>query len=134
MRRMIVLVTALLFSVCVNAAGQTRTLNVGDAVISYDVTGRGRTVVFIHGWTHNKSVWDDQVSVFSKRYRVLRYDSRGYGKSTGFDDESLEPGLVWGGIAGHFSAASGFPSTLHLSSRPCEAVRTRFSGENASHD
>lgn len=91
MRRMIVLVTALLFFVCANLVAQTRTLNVGDAVISYDVTGRGRAVVFIHGWTHNKSVWDDQVAVFSKRYRVLRYDSRGYGRSTGFDDESLEP-------------------------------------------
>jgi pimeloyl-ACP methyl ester carboxylesterase len=70
---------------------QTRTLNVGHALISYDVTGRGRTVVFIHGWALNKSVWDDQVPVFSKRYRVLRYDSPGYGTSTGFDDESVEP-------------------------------------------
>jgi pimeloyl-ACP methyl ester carboxylesterase len=91
MRRTTLLVTALLLSVGGTVVGQTRTLNVGDAVISYDVKGRGRTVVFIHGWTHNKSVWDDQVPVFSQRYRVLRYDSRGFGKSTGFDDESLEP-------------------------------------------
>jgi 3-oxoadipate enol-lactonase len=91
MRRMILLATALLLTVGEIVAAQARTINVGDAVISYDVTGRGRTVVFIHGWTHNKSVWDDQVPVFSKRYRVLRYDSRGYGRSTGFDDESLEP-------------------------------------------
>lgn len=91
MRRAILLVTALLLSVGETTAAQTRALNVGDAVISYDVTGRGRTVVFIHGWTQNKSIWDDQVPVFSKRYRVLRYDSPGYGKSTGFDDESAEP-------------------------------------------
>jgi pimeloyl-ACP methyl ester carboxylesterase len=91
MRRITLLVTVLLLSLGGTVAGQTRTLNVGDAVISYDVKGRGRTVVFIHGWTHNKSVWDDQVPVFSQRYRVLRYDSRGFGKSTGFDDESLEP-------------------------------------------
>jgi pimeloyl-ACP methyl ester carboxylesterase len=88
---MILLATALLLSVDQTVVAQARTINVGDAVISYDVTGRGRTVVFIHGWTHNTSVWDDQVPVFSKRYRVLRYDSRGYGKSTGFDDESIEP-------------------------------------------
>lgn len=91
MRRAILFVTALLLSVGETTAAQTRALNVGDAVISYDVTGRGRTVVFIHGWTQNKSIWDDQVPVFSKRYRVLRYDSPGYGKSTGFDDESAEP-------------------------------------------
>jgi len=90
MRRMIVLVMALVLS-SGSAVAQTRSLNVGDAVINYDVTGRGRTIVFIHGWTHNKSVWDDQVTVFSKRYRVLRYDSPGFGSSTGFADASAEP-------------------------------------------
>jgi 3-oxoadipate enol-lactonase len=90
MRRMILLAAVLLsFGGAVTA--QERKLNVGDAVISYDLTGRGRVVVFIHGWTQNKSIWDDQVPVFSKRYRVLRYDSPGYGKSTGFSDESAEP-------------------------------------------
>ena len=70
---------------------QTRTLNVGDATINYDVNGRGRTVVFIHGWTHNISSWDDQVPAFKSRYQVVRYDSRGFGRSTGFSDESAEP-------------------------------------------
>jgi len=91
MRRMILLLAALLLSLGGTVAAQERKLNVGDATIAYDVTGRGRTVVFIHGWTHNRSVWDDQVPVFSKRYRVVRYDSRGFGKSTGFADESAEP-------------------------------------------
>jgi pimeloyl-ACP methyl ester carboxylesterase len=91
MRRMILLATLLLLSVGGTVVAQARTLNVGDAVISYDLTGRGRTVVFIHGWAHNKSAWDDQVPVFSKRYRILRYDSPGFGASTGFADASAEP-------------------------------------------
>ena len=91
MRRMILLLAALLLSLGGTVAAQMRTINTGDATIAYDVTGRGRAVVFIHGWTHNRSVWDDQVPVFSKRYRVVRYDSRGFGKSTGFADESAEP-------------------------------------------
>ena len=70
---------------------QTRTLNVGDATINYDVAGKGPTVVFIHGWSHNISVWDDQVPAFKSRYRVVRYDSRGFGRSTGYADESAEP-------------------------------------------
>ena len=70
---------------------QTRTLNVGDATINYDVAGKGPTVVFIHGWAHNISVWDDQVPAFKSRYQVVRYDSRGFGRSTGYADESAEP-------------------------------------------
>jgi pimeloyl-ACP methyl ester carboxylesterase len=89
--RLNLLVSALLLSVDGMAVAQMRTINTGDATIAYDVKGRGRAVVFIHGWTHNRSVWDDQVPVFSKRYRVVRYDSRGFGQSTGFADESAEP-------------------------------------------
>jgi pimeloyl-ACP methyl ester carboxylesterase len=91
MRGMTLLATALLLFIGQSVGAQARTLNVGDAVISYEVSGKGRTVVFIHGWANNKSVWDDQVPVFSKRYRVLRYDSPGFGKSTGVADESAEP-------------------------------------------
>ncbi len=91
MRRMMLLVMALLLSTRGTVGAQERKINVGDAVLSYDLTGKGRTVVFIHGWALNKSQWDEQVPVFSKRYRVLRYDSPGFGQSTGFDDEGSEP-------------------------------------------
>src|SRR5438270_6690413 len=91
MRRMPLLLVVLV-SLAGVAGAQTRTLNVGGgATINYDVTGRGPTVVFIHGWSHNISVWDDQVPAFKTRYRVVRYDSRGFGRSTGFADESAEP-------------------------------------------
>src|SRR5437667_12834451 len=91
MRRIVLLLVLLVLSQGF-AGAQTRTLNVGGgATINYDVTGRGPTVVFIHGWSHNISVWDDQVPAFKTRYQVLRYDSRGFGRSTGFADESAEP-------------------------------------------
>jgi len=79
--------------ICVHvAAAQQRTINVGDVMINYDVAGRsGPAVVFIHGWTHNLSVWDDQVAALSNRYRVVRFDTRGYGKSSGFSDPSADP-------------------------------------------
>ncbi len=90
MRRIAWLLILLVGAVGVGYA-QTRTLNVGDATINYDVAGKGPTVVFIHGWSHNISVWDDQVPAFKSRYRVVRYDSRGFGRSTGYADESAEP-------------------------------------------
>lgn len=91
MRKMLVLLVLLVFCFPALASSQTRSLNVGDAMISYDVSGRGRTVVFIHGWAHNASVWDDQVPAFKSRYQVVRYDVRGFGRSTGFADVSTDP-------------------------------------------
>ena len=74
------------------AVAQQRMVNVGDAVINYDVSGRGGpAVVFIHGWSHNLSVWDDQVAALNSRYRVVRFDTRGYGKSSGYSDPSADP-------------------------------------------
>ena len=92
MRESRLLLSALLLLVGGTLGAQTRTLNVGGgATINYEVTGRGPTVVFIHGWSHNMSVWDDQVPAFKTRFQVVRYDSRGFGRSTGFADESAEP-------------------------------------------
>src|SRR3954466_10044747 len=90
MKRIAWLLILLVMAVGVGGA-QTRTLNVGDATINYDVAGKGPTVVFIHGWAHNISAWDDQVPALKTRYQVVRYDSRGFGRSTGYADESAEP-------------------------------------------
>jgi len=91
MRKIVVLLVLFLFCVPAVSSTQTRSLNVGDATINYDISGRGRTVVFIHGWAHNASVWDDQVPAFKSRYQVLRYDLRGFGRSSGFADVSADP-------------------------------------------
>src|SRR6266516_3840500 len=64
MRRITLLAGVLLLTTGATGAAQTRSLNVGDASINYDVSGRGPTVVFIHGWSHNISSWDDQVPAF----------------------------------------------------------------------
>jgi pimeloyl-ACP methyl ester carboxylesterase len=47
----------------------------------YELKGKGPVVVFLHGWTLDNTMWDDQFEEFTKHYRVLRYDLRGYGKS-----------------------------------------------------
>ena len=55
-----------------------------DAVgLAYDDVGRrdGVPLVFIHGWTANRHRWDDQVSHFAGRYRVISLDLRGHGDS-----------------------------------------------------
>ena len=69
---------------------QLRTVNVGDALINYEIAGEGTPLVLIHGWAQDLSIWDDQVREFARLQRVIRYDRRGYGKSTGFADASAD--------------------------------------------
>jgi len=54
-----------------------------DVSLYYEVQGEGPPLVLIHGWTLNSRMWDDQIPAFAARYRVVRYDRRGFGRSTG---------------------------------------------------
>jgi 3-oxoadipate enol-lactonase len=58
------------------------------AKLPYESHGTGAPVVFIHGYTQNMSIWDEQVPAFAQKYRVIRYDVRGFGRSTGNVDPS----------------------------------------------
>lgn len=50
--------------------------------ISFDKQGKGEpTLVFVHGWTNNRSIWDAQMSHFSEKYRVIAVDLAGHGQS-----------------------------------------------------
>ncbi|MEW5917050.1 MAG: alpha/beta hydrolase [Gemmatimonadota bacterium] len=73
------------------AVAQPRMLNVGDARIRYEVVGEGPAIVFVHGWAQDLNIWDEQARVFARDYRVIRFDRRGYGESTGFADPSADP-------------------------------------------
>src|SRR6185436_13829592 len=48
----------------------------------WEAAGEGEPLVFIHGFTLDTRMWDDQWDVFAARYRVIRYDVRGFGQST----------------------------------------------------
>jgi pimeloyl-ACP methyl ester carboxylesterase len=48
---------------------------------SYELRGEGPPVVFVHGAFVDSRMWDRQVEVFAQRYRVLRYDLRGHGRT-----------------------------------------------------
>ena len=50
--------------------------------ISFDKQGEGEpTLVFIHGWGNNRSIWDAQVAHFSQKYKVIAVDLAGFGES-----------------------------------------------------
>ena len=50
--------------------------------IYYDVQGKGDpALVFIHCWSCDRRLWDNQVSVFAKDHRVVTIDLPGHGES-----------------------------------------------------
>lgn len=53
----------------------------------YEAEGAGHPLVLIHAGVADHTMWDAQVLAFSSRFRVIRYDTRGYGKSRSRDTE-----------------------------------------------
>lgn len=47
----------------------------------YEVAGEGHPLVLIHAGIADSRMWDDQFDAFAQRYRVIRYDLRGFGRS-----------------------------------------------------
>jgi pimeloyl-ACP methyl ester carboxylesterase len=54
---------------------------VNGARLFYEIAGAGPALALIHGFGLDARMWDDQFAVFAQRYRVLRYDARGFGRS-----------------------------------------------------
>lgn len=57
-------------------------VEINGARLYYELAGAGEPVVFIHGFSLDRRMWDDQFEVFVQLYRVLRYDARGFGHSS----------------------------------------------------
>lgn len=51
-----------------------------------DYEGKGLPLIFIHAYPLCNRMWDEQVSYFRNKYRVITYDIRGLGYSNNLDD------------------------------------------------
>ncbi|HVR29908.1 MAG TPA: alpha/beta fold hydrolase [Thermoanaerobaculia bacterium] len=63
------------------------------AGLFYEASGSGEPLVLIHAFSVDRRMWGPQVAAFEDRFRVIRYDLRGHGKSaaptepyTGYQD------------------------------------------------
>jgi proline iminopeptidase len=52
------------------------------ARLYYEITGSGAPVVFIHGNVGDRRHWEQQFSSLAGSFRIVRYDVRGYGRSS----------------------------------------------------
>ncbi len=57
-------------------------LNFDNAQIYYEVAGHGTPFVMLHAGIAHNAMWDPQFDHFAKTHRVVRYDQRGFGKTT----------------------------------------------------
>ena len=48
----------------------------------YEIAGKGRNIVLLHDGMVNREIWDEQFPLLAEKFRVVRYDRRGYGKSS----------------------------------------------------
>ena len=62
---------------------QTKTgfAQINGAQIYYEVAGAGRPLILLHAGVADSRLWDDQFAVFAQKYRTIRYDLRGFGRS-----------------------------------------------------
>jgi pimeloyl-ACP methyl ester carboxylesterase len=58
-----------------------------NARIYYETAGQGEPFVMIHAGVADSRQWNNEFSHFAARYRVLRYDMRGYGRSEPVDGD-----------------------------------------------
>jgi 3-oxoadipate enol-lactonase len=58
--------------------------------LHFEVAGAGPAVTLLHPGLWDARTWDPQFEPWSERFRVLRYDQRGYGRSS-----RPEPGLPY---------------------------------------
>jgi 3-oxoadipate enol-lactonase len=56
-------------------------VEVDGAKLYYEDDGAGEPVLLIHGNILDRRMWEPQVGVFALRYRVIRMDVRGFGRS-----------------------------------------------------
>ena len=67
---------------------QKQTHKIGPApFISVDEYGKGDLVIFLHGIGGNKRNWLPNVEIFSKYFKTIAWDARGYGESDDYEGD-----------------------------------------------
>ena len=79
----VVLTVALTATACeLQPESPSSVLSSDGVPIHYEVHGSGEpAVVFVHGWSCDRTYWDEQVPDFSERYTVVTIDLAGHGES-----------------------------------------------------
>jgi 3-oxoadipate enol-lactonase len=59
------------------------TTGTSSAGLFYEASGSGEAVVLVHAFSLDRRMWAPQIAALEGRFKVIRYDLRGHGKSEG---------------------------------------------------
>lgn len=65
-----------------NSDLSTGKANINGAQLYYEVKGSGQSLLLVHAGVADSRMWEAQVAAFSKEYQVIRFDLRGFGRSS----------------------------------------------------
>lgn len=85
----------------VNGPSADRYLDLDGARVRYRDEGRGAAVLLVHGWTLDLDVWESQVQALRHAFRIIRFDRRGFGCSSGTPSIEHDVSDI-GGLIQHF--------------------------------
>jgi len=60
---------------------ETGTAEVNGTRLYYEARGTGRALLFLHGFTLDHRMWNQQTEALAKTHKVVSYDARGFGRS-----------------------------------------------------
>src|SRR5205814_8131925 len=69
---------------------QTKKINWNGPSIQYNVTGEGKTVVLLHGFGEDSTVWQPQIDFLQNHFRIIVPDIPGSGHSEYVPDAHIE--------------------------------------------
>src|ERR687894_2826224 len=64
-----------------NGASRSGFAEVNGAALYYETMGAGEPLVLLHAGIADRRMWDRQFEALAERYRVVRFDRRGFGRS-----------------------------------------------------
>ena len=60
------------------------------SALNYEISGRGRDLVLLHGWSANLGVWAELAQSLARQFRVIAVDLPGHGRSA-WDAQASSP-------------------------------------------
>lgn len=61
-------------------------IKIGNARLSIEQSGEGKSIVFLHAGVADKRMWHHQIAELKDDYLVVAYDRRGFGETTAIDE------------------------------------------------